>query len=157
MAYYIDEDNYYKRSQPAKTEEQINTVQVPASPLVEEDYDDQIYKGDPETFTALESKTIEIKYSTIPILDAEAKAYIVASSGEDEGELLEDEGSGEISNTEATITSVIYYAWGASLTISNPVAAPSDIVIVVGGTPLKAKGDQIPEATDPEGIVEMVY
>ena len=150
MAYYIDENNYYKRDQPEKTEEFINLVQVPVSPLIVQDFDDEAYRGDPILFTTLEEKTIEIKFSDIPFRSPTATVYIT----DIEGELTYNETSGHISNDTIAITTATYYAWGASLTMTNTELASAYIVIVVSGYPLKAKGDVTPEARDNEGIIE---
>lgn len=152
MAYYIDENNYYKRDQPAKTEELINLVQVPVSPLITPKTSeiDEVYSGAPILFTTGEEKTIEIKYSDIPLRSPKATAYI----SDVDGELTEDDTSGKYTNDTITITTATYYAWGASLTMTNTEATSEYIVITVDGYPLKAKGDVIPEARDEDGIIE---
>lgn len=152
MAYYIDENNYYKRDQPEKTEELINLVQVPVSPLITPKTSeiDEVYSGAPILFTAGEEKTIEIKFSDIPLRSPSATAYI----SDIDGELSEDDTSGKYTNDTITITTATYYAWGASLTMTNTEATPEYIVITVDGYPLKAKGDVIPEARDEDGVIE---
>jgi len=150
MSYFIGPDNYFERNQPAKTEELINLVQVPIAPLTIQDFDDSIYKSEPILFTALEEKTIEINYSDVPMKNVIAVAYL----SDIEGELTEDETSGEITNTQISITSPVYYAWGASLTIANPEASSQYIVIKASGYHLKDVGKEIIEAEDNESIIE---
>ena len=150
MAYYIDGNNYFKRLQPAKTEELINLVQVPVSPLTIQDEDDRAYVGDAIVFSALEAKTIEITYSNIPMKNMSAKAYLTDA----EGELIIDETNGEITNDQLVIYPSTYYAWGASLTITNSEASEQNVVVVAAGYHLKDVGKEIIETEDAEGVVE---
>ena len=150
MAYFIGRDNYFKRQQPAKTEELVNLVEVPVTPLEEQDYDDELYKGDPILFTGGEEKTIEIEYSTVPSKDVVAHAYL----SDEEGLIEYDEVTGEVSNEELTITNADYYAWGANLTIDNSESSNQYVVIIAGGYELKGKANNFVSAQDDDSIIE---
>lgn len=150
MSYFIGRDNYFKRLQPAKTEELVNLIQVPIIPLEIQDYDDELYKGDPILFSAGEIKTIEIEYSDIPSKDMVAHAYL----SDVEGTIERDDISGEVTNSELTIYPSTYYAWGASLTIDNDESSDQYVVIIVSGYALKGKANEFVSAQDNENIVE---
>jgi len=154
MAYFIGRDNYFKRLQPAKTEEIINLIQVPILPLtvpvIPEDFDDELYKGSPILFSAGEIKTIIIEYSDVPLKDVVAHAYLSDVKG-----LIErDETIGEVTNAELTIYPSTYYAWGASLTIDNSESSEQYVVIMAGGYEVKGKANEFVSAQDDESIVE---
>ena len=153
MTFFIGQDNYFKRLQPAKTEELINLVQVPIAPLTSvtvKDYNDSIYTGEPILFESAELRTVEINYTKVPVKDAEAIAYL----SDEEGDLTEDDITGEITNAQLTITNPVFYAWGASLTIENSESSEQYVVIKVGGYHLKDEGKGIIEASDSAGIIE---
>lgn len=153
MAYFIGQDNYFKRTQPAKTEELINQVQVPISPLTPattKDYDDSIYTGEPILFEAAETRIVEINYTKVPAKEAEAVAYL----SNEAGDLEKEEDDGEITNEQLTITNPAYYACGAKLTIENSESSEQYVVIKVGGYQLKDEGKGVVEATDSAGVIE---
>jgi len=157
MAYIINQDNYYQRTQPAKSEELINIVEVNANPLTIQDYDDEFYKSsEPIAIAAGETITTEIKYKSIPVLDPCARAYWVAeTTTEPPWEELEyyDEGDGEIANVQLA-TTIKYYAWGAVVTISNDRGIDGYAIVVVSGWPLKVDSPSLMTAQDEDSIAE---
>ena len=152
MGYLINSDNYKTKKQPAKSEELINIVQVSNSPLEFDvlNFEDRLFKsGTPLDFAIAESKTIEIVFSDIPVKNPEANAYITLEEGE-----LTCNSSGEISNTGFNISTKTYYAWGASLSMTNLTGSQKYVVVVVSGYPLIVIGDEKIEARDEDGIIE---
>ena len=153
MAYSITADNYFQKSQPAKSEELINTVEVLSLPLEIQDFDDSVYKSnDPIEFNSLETKTIEIKFNSIPIKDPSATAYIGVLD-DDEYILEEDGTTGEYTNATMTCRPT-YFAWGAELVITNPIASTKYCIIVCTGYPIKCQGKRTLSAIDDEGVIE---
>jgi hypothetical protein len=64
MAYSITEYNYYKKQQPAKSEELLNYIQVGFHPLQVQDYNDEYYKTmDATPLPFGTTKDIECKYN----------------------------------------------------------------------------------------------
>lgn len=151
MAVYpIIEDNYYKKDQPAKSEELINTVNVLNSPLIVEDYNDEIYKT-PIAFVLNlgERKTVVIEYTDIPVLNSVVTAYKTDS----EGEIFYDETTGNISNVVVSGVIVDYYAHGASVFFDGTNDENLYVVIVAAGFPLKSRKDVVTKIYE-SGIVE---
>jgi hypothetical protein len=207
-------DDYFSKTQPAKTEEIANVIEVTVSPLVEVDTTEEIYRSngpitsssvsitftnppvseatakayatevlgttpdpisEPAEFTILTSSftsfgasftvdndgegyiivvtgkrpevfrskvtsesTQSIKYTDPPIIDATAKAYQVVA--------------GETTETELTITSSSFYAWGADFTVNN---GGLDYVIVVTGKRFAVEGKEVVTAEDADSIAEL--
>jgi hypothetical protein len=158
MAYIINQDNYFQRLQPAKSEELVNVVEVAANPLAIQDFADEYYKTSTPIYIANGATiTEEIKYSEAPLLDAEAHAYYVPETLTTEAppigqDLQYDDTTGKISSTELSTTTE-YYAWGARVTVTNDFGADGFYVIVVSGYPLKPN-KQIMTAQDDDSIAE---
>jgi hypothetical protein len=158
MAYIINENDYFQKQQPAKSEELINVVEVSANPLRIQDFDDEFYKtSDPVYIANGQTITEVIKYKESPLLDGEAKAYYVPETATTEDpaigqDLLYDDNTGLISSPELT-TTTDYYAWGAEVTVTNDYGADGFYIIVVSGYPLKANR-QLMTATDAESVIE---
>lgn len=158
MAYIINQNDYFQKQQPAKSEELINVVEVSANPLLIDDFNDEYYKTSTPIYIANGATIIEeIKYSESPLLEAEAHAYYVPETLTTEspaiGQDLEyDDTTGKIISTELS-SSTEYYAWGARVTITNDFGAEGFYVIVVSGYPFK-KNSQIMSAQDDDSIAE---
>lgn len=159
MAYIIDKDNYFKNTQLAKSEELINIVEVASNPIIIHDladlFDDEFYKtSEPFPIAAGETIVTEIKFKSVPVKGPVAQGYFVAETTTEPPyeELEYSEEHGNISSEELTTTAV-YYAWGATVTVTNNYGQDGYCIIVVSGYPLKAE-PEIVTAQDDESIAE---
>jgi len=154
MAYLINQDNYFSKTQPAKSEELLNTILVNHHPQQLQDFNDEYYRSmEPIVVPFGSTVDIECKYSDPPCIDPVATAYETGS----EGELTYDDTTGKIDNSLITINSVTYYAWGAIVNVTNnnsiptttttsttitPVSTYGYCVVVIAATPLKSQGKE---------------
>jgi len=166
MAYLINEDNYFDKVQPAKSEELLNLIEVNHHPQQIQDHNDEYYKTmEAIPLPYLSTREIECVYSEPPCLNPVATAY---ETNED-GELTYDDITGEIDNDLLTINSVTYYAWGAILNITNnnvpttttttsttitPFSSRGYCVVVIAADPLKSQGKEGYTAESAPSILE---
>lgn len=129
MAYSITRDDYFRRSQPAKSEELKNRCVVRYSPLVEGD-PEEVYRSDePISLAAGNSVEVEAKYNNLPCKD----------------------GSASIENSVGStfiITEENHYSWGAIVTVQNNGASPGTCELVIDATPLSVEGESFEIAED---------
>lgn len=156
MAYIITKDEYFQNTQPAKSEELINIVNVSSNPLGEEDFEDELYKtSDPIPIENGEEIIVEIKFKDVPVRNPIAQGYYVSditTVPPEADELEYNDITGLISSPKlATITD--YYAWGATVTVTNDYGADGYCIIVVSGYPLKAE-KEIVSSRDDDSIAE---
>jgi len=156
MAYIITKNEYFQLQQPAKSEELDNIIEVASNPLNIEDFEDEVYKTS-EAIPILDGEeiTVEIKFKNIPLRNPTAQGYYVGDTTTvppEADELEYDDVTGLISSPELT-TVVDYYAWGASVTVTNNQGSNGYCIIVVSGYPLKAE-PEIMEAQDADSIAE---
>jgi len=156
MAYLITKDDYFQLQQPAKSEELNNIIEVASNPLTIQDFDDELYKtSEPIPITNGETITVEVKFRDVPVRNPTAQGYYVGETTTvpPEAEELEyNDTTGLISSTEL-LTSAEYYAWGATVTVTNNYGADGYCIIVVSGYPLKAN-PEIMVAQDEDSIAE---
>lgn len=151
--YIITQDEYFNCINQSKSDELINSVDVPVFCWEWDDYNDNIYKSNvPISFTGIETKTIEINFNNKPILwqsgedYVDLHAYVTNSSGD----LIIDDVTGRYTNTELTSTNVIY-SWGAVMTMTS--LASCYVIVVAGGYPLKISYETI-NSSDTSSIAE---
>lgn len=133
--YEITKDDYFTKSQPAKSDELANVIKVYTNPLQPAAVAEEVYKSnDPISIDPGTSKTTTIFYSEKPVIEA------VASLTE--------------AGPNLSITNATYYAWGASITISNAGTAAETCKIVVNGRPLRVQGRQLITKQDDVSIQE---
>jgi len=156
MAYIINQDKYFQKIQPAKSEELDNIIEVASNPLNIQDFNDELYKtSEPIPIINGETIRVEIKFKEIPVLNPIAQGYYVGDTTTVPPEIEEleyDDDTGLISSPELT-TTAIYYAWGATVTVTNNYGTDGYCIIVVSGYPLKAE-PEIMEAQDDNSIAE---
>lgn len=133
--YEITKDDYFTKSQPAKSDELANVIKVYTNPLQPAAVAEEVYKSnDPISIDPGTSKTTTIFYSEKPVIEA------VASLTE--------------AGPNLSITNATYYAWGANITISNAGTAAETCKIVVNGRPLRVQGRQLITKQDDVSIQE---
>jgi hypothetical protein len=133
--YKITADDYFTRSQPAKSEELKNRVQVRYSPLVE-GTDDEVYRSDePISLAAGASITIDAEYSNVPCIDAVADL------------------DSKVGST-FSITADDYYSWGARVTVQNTGGASGTCELFITAKPLTIEGESYKTAEDTPSIAE---
>lgn len=149
MAYLINENNYFNKVQPAKSEELLNSIEVNHNPMQVQDFNDEYYKTmEAIPITPFAVVDVECVYSEPPCLEPTATVYVTNA----DGELNYNGVTGEISNTQLAISSVTYYAWGAALTIVG--GEGFFFVVVISSTPLKSQGIEGYTAQDTSSILE---
>ncbi len=148
MAYLINENNYYDKVQPAKSEELLNSIEVNHYPLQIQDFNDEYYKS-MEAIPINPPAVVDVEcvYSGPPCLEPTATAYETNA----DGELTYNGVTGEISNGQLSTSNVVYYAWGVSLSVTGE---GNFFVIVVSSTPLKSQGVEGYTAQDTSSVLE---
>ena len=130
----ITKDDYFGREQPAKSEELANSIEVSTQPLAEPSAAEEVYRSpETETIAAAASVTINVQYSSPPVIEA------VAS--------LENESDPSIVIADAT-----YYAWGCDVTIYGGSGGTFDLV--VEGKPLTVANQETIVSEDTDSIRE---
>jgi hypothetical protein len=135
MSYPITTDDYFNRTQPAKSDELKNRVIVRYSPLVEGS-SEEVYRSDkPISLSAGAETIIEAAYSNDPCIDA----------------------AGSIENVTAStfdITVENYYSWGAIITVKNIGAVTGTCELVIDAKPLTVEGESFETSEDANSIEE---
>ena len=137
MSYAITKNDYFDRTQPAKSEELVNLVNVPVAALTPDDAPSEVYRSaDPVTLAA--GATIEIiaEYSNCPVTGGAA--------------VLEDASAGIAIDPALTN----YYAWGAVVTIKNSGVASGVFTLFAKGTILNENSDEIVTDEDADSQLE---
>jgi hypothetical protein len=146
MAYdlQISASEYFKKSQPAKSEELINFVEVSyftPSPQAS----GPVYTSPETTLAGGDSTTIEFKYSEPPVKSASAT-------------VTKSEGFEAIS---LTITAATFYAWGGSVTVTNGSGSEGKFKFVINGVAIKFESALITKKDDPSilenGLLKYTY
>lgn len=150
MGYEITGENYFDKKQPAKSEELKNTIEVISAPYVIQDWKDDLYKsGAAIPFSIDEQKTIQIRYSSIPVRTPDVTVYGTDSSGTITRHAI----TGEVTNNPWTnAVFPTYYAWGADVDITR-LDAESYCVIFVSGYELKPM-EEINTSSDSDSILK---
>ncbi|MBM7624789.1 RCC1 domain-containing protein [Sporohalobacter salinus] len=132
-AYLIDKDNYRSKNQPSKSDEMANKIIINTQPLVPLS-EQQVYEKE-LTLSVGEIKNITAKYddSDIPVIDS-----IASLTG----------------NTNSTINSTEYYAWGADITIENTGSSEETFTLIINAKPLEVQGIEKVTAKDEASIRE---
>jgi hypothetical protein len=132
----ITSDEIFKKSQPAKSEELVNFVEVSYfTPETQEP--GPVYTSQEITLAGGQSTTIEFKYSEPPVKGATA-------------ERVKSEGYAAIN---LTITASSLYAWGGSVTVSNSSAGEGKFKVVVTGQAIKFEAALVTKKDD-QSILE---
>jgi hypothetical protein len=125
----ITQDDYFRKSNPAKWSEIRNYIEVETQPL-RPDVTQEVYRSnEPENITAGQSKTITAYYNHTPCI--EATASIVGTG---------------------SITNATYYAWGATVTVTSDTAGTFELVI--NARPLKVLNKEKAIAKDNKSIID---
>jgi len=112
IPFSITHDEYFRKDNPVKWSEIANYIEVETQPL-KPDATQEVYRSnESESIGAGETKTITVRYNSIPCVDAVATL----------------QGTGTISN-------VTYYSWGANVTVTSATAGTFEII--VNAKPLK--------------------
>jgi hypothetical protein len=121
--YEITRDDYFDRTQPAKSEELINSVSVPITALIAGAVE-EVYRSEAGIIIAAgENLTINAEYSNTPVSGA--------------GALFDG------THTDITITSAAYYAWGAIITLHNAGAVANTFELYIEGTVYTVNSDEV--------------
>ena len=134
-AYEVTEDDYFRKDQPAKSEELANIIEVMTQPLRPVDAAVEVYRSeDPVTIDPDEEQVITAFYSEQPVIE------VVASlEGNDPATIIIDEKK---------------YAWGAQITVKNAGAIQDEFELVIEGKPLEVRGSQLVTAQNALSIRE---
>jgi hypothetical protein len=132
--YEITSDDYFTKTQPAKSEEIANVIEVYVLPLLPAQSESEVYKSkDPIIVPANSTRQITISYEKPPVLDA--TAYVTDTSA-------------------VVVASSSLYAWGGTITLENPSGSDDTVVIVINGIPLTIQGEEIITVRDEASIRE---
>ena len=133
----ITRDEYFTKDNPANYDDLANYIEVTTKPLVPATEAEEVYSTDEdelESITARETKTLTVYYNKKPVIEASTSLLDGAPDG-------------------LTISGVIYYAWGAVVTVSGATVDGS-FGITVTGNPLEVTGSQTIEDHDNASIKE---
>jgi hypothetical protein len=131
---YITADDYYSKSQPAKTEEVVNVVEITTKPLAPAAVAAEIYRSNEAiSISAGGTVSIDMKYTEAPVIEA------VASFD-------------EYGTLDLEITSATYYAWGATIRVREKSGTAGTFKIVVSGKKLSVNGGQVVTEQDETSI-----
>lgn len=138
MSYSITKNDYFDKSQPAKSDEIYNSVTIKTQPLIESEETTEVYRSNEAVlFDAYETKVIDCVYNSIPVMDA-----VVT---------MEDASAGLVFNSVAEED---YHAWGCTVRIVNTLASEGSVIISIRGTALQVMGEEDVEDHDDASIVE---
>ncbi|SMB97738.1 hypothetical protein SAMN00808754_1931 [Thermanaeromonas toyohensis ToBE] len=127
-------DDYFQKDNPVKWNEIANYIEVETQPLRPVATAQEVYRSnEPVTVPAGGQKSLTVYYNEVPCI--EASAYL--------------EGA-----TNATISSVSYYAWGADLTLSNSGTSDESVTVVINAKPLKVQNKERAIAKDDASITD---
>ncbi len=133
----ITRDEYFTKDNPANYDDLANYIEVTTKPLVPATEAEEVYSTDEdelESITARETKTLTVYYNKKPVIKASASLQDGAPDG-------------------LTISGVIYYAWGAVVTVSG-ASVDGTFGITITGKPLEVTGSQTIEEHDNASIKE---
>jgi hypothetical protein len=135
--YPITKDDYFDRQQPAKTEELRNVIRITTQPLRDNGSAEVVYQtqeDEPILVPAGGTTTIEIIYSSMPVLDPvfslDAETVGVTISG-----------------------TPVEYAWGASVTLANSAGTEGSALIIAEAIVLRVEGGETIERRDDDSVL----
>jgi hypothetical protein len=135
MSYSITKNDYFDKSQPAKSDELYNKVVVHTQPIVKSEESSELYRSDENiVVTALGTTAVECVYNSLPVISAIASL--------------------DSASVGVSILSAVYYCWGAVVTLQNTAVTPGAAIIVVTGTALSVSGEETVEDHDDGSITE---
>lgn len=132
--YEITADDYFRKNQPAKSDELANYITVYTNPLKPSDTVEEVYRttGGAITIPARDTIQIKVRYNTSPVIQALASI--------------------ENPPSDVSISEANYYAWGAELSITNNGDVDAEIGLVIVGKTLQVQGQQVITAKDDGSI-----
>lgn len=134
IAYEITKDDYFDRAQPAKSEELVNYVSVPITALIA-GASEEVYRSEAGIIIAAGGNyTITAEYSNTPVSGA--------------GALFDG------THTDITITSAVYYAWGAVVTLHNSGVVSNTFELYIEGTVYTVNSDEVSISDDAASQLE---
>lgn len=120
--YQIDASMFFNRDNPVAKNEIINVMEVTTHPLSIPGSTSTVYEStDGITLQPLETRVIDVKYSTPPVSGGSAS--------------ISDAGGLSVS-----ITAAEYYAWGAVITVANASPFGGDIKLEIEGYQITEEG-----------------
>jgi hypothetical protein len=136
MAYSITRNDYFDLEQPQKSEELYNVIEVPTSPFIENEDDEDVFTSEDDvSIEAGETKEMICEFNSIPVIDV--VITIVPSSGD----ITVDEVNTKI------------FAWGAKVIVINAGLAGT-FTIEIAGKPLNVIGEETVIAESTSSIAE---
>jgi len=135
MSTTITRDDYFTRSQPAKSDELVNVVLVPVKPLSLGIAEEKVYESKSVTLAASGTQTFDVVFSKKPAIDCAAEF-----GGDDHAGI--------------TVTSETYYATGGTVAVQNTSGASKTFTLIVMGWALSPQGDSVASATDAASMRE---
>jgi hypothetical protein len=136
-------DDYFGKDNPANYTELANYIEITTQPLVVGETD-EIYRSDEAVSIASgETQTVTVEFSSVPAINC---STLLEAAEDDEGNPI-DLPAG------LTIQDVIYYAWGAEVTIGG-ATEDGVYILVVNGKPLEVQGGKKVTAQDAQSIRE---
>lgn len=134
----ITKSMYFERNQPSNLKDLANYIEVETQPIVPSEEVTNVYSSG--SFIPIDASAthlnVEIKYSETPVSNA------VASISEVE------------SGIDVVISSVVYYPWGAVMTIVNNTASAGSYKISVSGNVYSVYGQETIVRQDDQSIFE---
>jgi hypothetical protein len=142
-AYSITKDDYFKRTQPSKSEEFKNSVRIPYTVYALKDADEttaqieatEVFKSESVFLEINEERTFDVEYNTNPV-SAPYTGYF-----------------SEESSQSGIIVSEEYYACHATITIKNTGAIADYFIICISGMAYEIKDEEVIQ-TDENSILE---
>ena len=130
----VSRNDIWGKDNPVKWSEIANYIEVDTAPLQPSSAAEEVYRSnDPLIIGASSTKTLTLYYNKTPCIDAVASL----------------EGA-----TNTSITSVTYYAWGASIELTNSGGSSENVTVVAYAKPLEVQNKQRAIAQDTNSIVD---
>jgi hypothetical protein len=130
----ITKDDYFNKTQPAKTDEVANVVEVTIKPKVLVDEEVVIYTSEEITLESGETKSFTFKYSSEPSKDVSVGLQV------------------ENSSIEKTYS---IYSTEADVTLKNNATTSQTVIVVISGKEYEDGPTEVVTSRDEKSIVEL--
>lgn len=136
MAHVLDiaSNDYFTRSEPAKSEEIVNRVEVVTSPIQPAADPSEVWSGEGYSLASNASITLEVEYKNddLPYLTTGASATVTPTTP----------------GANVAVTSATYYAFGASITIKNNEGSTQGFSVSISAKQFQKIGSRVSVAED---------
>lgn len=128
----VTRDDYFSKDNPPKSDQVANYIEVETQPLRPDTAAEVYRSNNPIAVAAGQIYSLTAYYNNKPCINASASL---------------------VGATNTTITAATYYAWGASLTLTNSGGTAENVTPVINATPLKILNKEKAIAQDATSIL----